>query len=82
MMHAPARKSPDLTRYSGRFADRLRKLREKAGLLPEDFAKTLGVSLSAVYRWEGGSNQPDPDMLPKIAEVLNLNNVRMLFPLK
>lgn len=47
----PKRKEPDLSTYAGRFAARLRTLREKAGLTVEQVASTLGVSYRAVYHF-------------------------------
>jgi ribosome-binding protein aMBF1 (putative translation factor) len=81
-MMTPARKSPDLNLYSGRFASRLLSFREKAGLTQEDVAKAMGVSISAVFRWESGQHHPDPDALPQLAKLLGLKNVRLLFPIE
>jgi len=77
---SPARKEPDTGTYSGRFAVRLRKLREKAGLTPQEVADALGVDLSAVYHWESGRSAPTIANLPNIAEVLKLKKTRDLFP--
>ena len=79
-MMTPARKEPDKTAYSGRFAIRLRELREKAGLTPEQVAERLDVTANAVYRWEGDLNYPRISLFPKIAELYNLKIVRELLP--
>lgn len=78
----PARKDPDLSNYSGRFAARLRKLREKTGLTHEQVAKAMKVTITTYYRWESGQNHPKPDYLPKLAKTLGIDNIRTLIPQK
>jgi len=75
----PARIEPDTATYSGRFAVRLRRLREKAGLTHEQVAEALETTPTTVYRWEAGENFPKADILPAIASVLNVK-VRALMP--
>jgi len=76
---SPARKEPDTSTYSGRFAVRLRTLREKAGLSHEEVANLLETTETTVYRWEAGLRQPQISDLPNIAEVLKVK-VRTLIP--
>ena len=54
----PTRKPPNTDTYSGRFATRLRKLREKAGLTLQEVAEALGISYKTVYSWEAGHTEP------------------------
>lgn len=75
-----ARKELDLNTYEGRFADRLKKLREKAKLSAQDLAEKMGVSDQAVYYWETGRSQPKISDLPKIAEVLCVKKVKDILP--
>ena len=77
---SPARKHPDVSTYSGRFAVRLRSLREKAGLTVEEVAEALGVSCKTVYSWEQGRTEPKIDQLPILSETLGLKTVGSLFP--
>ena len=77
---SPARKEPDKTTYSGRFAIRLRRLREDAGLTHEQIANSLGVTVTTYYRWESGENFPKPDLLPIISKALGLKKTRTLMP--
>jgi len=79
---SPARKEPDTNRYAGRFAVRLRTLREKAGLTPEEVGEKLGVSFVTIYHWEQGKHFPKPDQLPQLAEIVGLKTVGGLFPPK
>ena len=79
---SPARKSPDTSTYSGRFAVRLRSLREKAGLSVEELADELEISTISVYKWEQGKSAPNVADFLKIAEALQLKSVRTLFPEK
>ncbi len=82
MMMTPARKPPDTSTYSGRFAVRLRMLREKAGLTPEQVAEALDVSPNAVYRWESDLNFPRISLFPKLAELYGISKTRDLLPPK
>ncbi len=81
MMMTPARKPPDTSTYSGRFAVRLRMLREKAGLTPEQVAEALGVKPRTVYRWESMQTDPSIEQLAELAEVLAVR-IRTLMPEK
>ena len=86
-MAAAPKKSVDTSTYAGRFAERLRILREKAGLSVEEFATKIttgGYELSAksVYNWEGGLREPPFNCLPFIATALGLKTVRVLMPEK
>jgi len=74
------RKPLDLETYEGRFAQRLKALREKAKLSVEELATILGVSPHAVYYWESGRRQPKISDLPKIAEVLSMKKAKDLLP--
>jgi len=76
---SPARKEPDARTYSGRFAVRLRTLREKAGLTIEDMVNQTGVPQLTLYRWEAGYRMPPVDMYPILAEALGVK-VRTLLP--
>jgi transcriptional regulator with XRE-family HTH domain len=40
------------------FPDRLRELREQAGLTQEQLAERVGVKRDAVARWESGRREP------------------------
>jgi transcriptional regulator with XRE-family HTH domain len=77
---SPARKEPDTSTYSGRFAVRLRSLREKAGLTHEEVATAMSVTLNTIYHWEQGKHFPKPDQLPQLMEILKLKTVWALFP--
>ncbi len=50
--------------------ERIRKLRERKGLLPGDLASMLGVSATTVYNWEQGKNLPACELLPQLAGAL------------
>jgi len=77
---SPVRKEPDKSTYSGRFAIRLRSLREKAGLTHEQVASELGVTANAVYRWESDLNFPRIVLFPQIAKIYNIKRTRDLLP--
>lgn len=53
------------------FSERLTRLRKDKGLTQKDLAKTLGVSVDSVRRWEQDKRSPDVDMLAKIARALD-----------
>lgn len=76
--------SPSTDTYRGRFAARLRELREKRGKSVDEFLASLNaagvtVSKAAVYSWETGARVPSLDDLPTIADVLGVS-VRTLMP--
>ena len=77
---SPARKQPDVSTYSGRFAVRLRSLREKAGLTVEEAAEAIGVSYVTLYDWEGGRKIPSLEKFPKIAEIYTVKRVKDILP--
>lgn len=52
------------------FAERLSKLRKRAGYKQEDFADEIGVSVDTVRRWEGEKQEPRLGELRLIAKVL------------
>ena len=46
----------------------IHRLRKDAGLTQEQLAEALGVSVSAVHKWETGKSTPELEMLVDIAE--------------
>lgn len=83
----PAKKQIDETTYSGRFAARLRMLREKAGLTVTQAVEAIaagGYSLrdKTYYAWENGQNQPPLDAFPAIAKAIGMKRVRDLLPME
>ncbi len=82
---APAAKDPDPTTYSGRFAQRLRSLREKRFATGQQFVDELvahgfEVKLTTLYNWEAGRSEPPLNALPILASHLGLSGPRMLLP--
>lgn len=82
----PAPKKPDESTYSGRFAARLRKLREKRGLTGQEAAEAVtnagyAVAQRSYYAWEAAQNEPPLDAFPAIARAFGLR-IRDLLPLK
>ena len=51
-----------------RLGESIRSLRKQAGLTQEQLAEALGVSVSAVHKWESGKATPELEMLVDIAE--------------
>ena len=49
----------------------IKKHREKANISQTELARALGVSHSAVGKWDSGQSYPRADMLPRIATVLH-----------
>jgi DNA-binding XRE family transcriptional regulator len=41
------------------FSRSLREFRDKSGLTQEEFAHLVGVTTSAMHKWEQGTNLPD-----------------------
>ena len=40
----------------------IRRIRQNLGLSQSDFAKEVGISVSAVNRWESGQHAPTPSL--------------------
>lgn len=88
-MARPA-KPIDESTYAGRFAARLRTLREKKGLTGEQMADAITQAVSetgyrcqarAYYAWESSANEPPFKVLPAIAKALGVS-IRSLFPVE
>jgi transcriptional regulator with XRE-family HTH domain len=77
---SPARKEPDTSTYPGRFAVRLRSLREKAGLTHAEVADKMGVTSTTIYNCESGYTFPQAEQLLLLSNVLGLKTVGALFP--
>lgn len=73
------RKEVDASTYSGRFAIRLRELRDMENLSIEEVSKKSGIPVKTIYNWEQATRMPHFDMLPKIANSINVS-VRLLMP--
>jgi transcriptional regulator with XRE-family HTH domain len=76
---SPARIEPDTRFYSGMFAERLRMLRERAGLTVEDMSEESGIPISTIYNWESGRTEPYINAFPVLADVLGVK-IRTLLP--
>ncbi len=83
---SPAAKLPDKNSYAGRFAARLRALRNKSGLSVEDVVAVMQkagypISVQTYYGWENGKRQANLDAIPAIAKAFELKP-RELLPVK
>jgi len=67
------RKEVDTSTYSGRFAERLRALRDKQGLTTRELAELSGIPHSTIKSWDGGMKAPHIDKFPVIAEALGIS---------
>jgi transcriptional regulator with XRE-family HTH domain len=82
-MARPA-KPIDESTYAGRFAARLRTLREKAGLTGEQMAQAITeagyeCATRTYYAWEASRRDAPINALPAIARVFGVK-IRTLFP--
>ena len=55
------------------FSERLKDLRQQAGLTQVDVAEELGISQPAYASWERGAKKPTQENLVKIAQILNVS---------
>ena len=51
------------------YAERIRALRQRAGLSQQELGSRLGVSAVAVGKWERGQTQPDIRTLTRMADI-------------
>lgn len=54
------------------FENRLKKLREDAGITQKQLACSLNVTQTAVNYWENGKREPNVDMIRKIADYFDV----------
>ncbi len=80
-MNARPRKEIDTSTYEGRFAARLKMLREKAGLSVDELAAKTGLPRQTLYDWESTKSSPPVKELLKLAEGLGIA-VRTVLPQK
>lgn len=55
------------------FGKRLKEARKTAGLTQEDLAAKMKVEPPSVSRWETGKDFPDNSRLPKLCEILRVD---------
>ena len=61
-----------------RLGESIRALRKESGFTQEQLAEALGVSVSAVHKWESGKATPELEMLVDIAEFFETSVDAML----
>ena len=61
-----------------RLGESIRRLRKESGFTQEQLAEALGVSVSAVHKWESGKATPELEMLVDIAEFFETSVDAML----
>lgn len=66
------KKEVDTSTYAGRFAVRLRELRERAGLSVEKLAAESGIPAPTLFDYESSRRNPSIDRLPAIAIALKV----------
>jgi len=74
-----SRKNIDTSTYEGRFAERLRSLRDKAKLSVPELAERTGIPRTTLFNWESGLSEPSLKHYPVLAEAFGIK-VRTLFP--
>lgn len=57
---------------------RIREIRKERGLTAESVARQIGVTQAAFSNWENGARNPKPDMIVKIAQVLECTTDELL----
>lgn len=56
-----------------KIADNIRTLRKQHTLTQEQLAEALGVTVSAVYKWEAGHSVPEVKMLVELADLFEIS---------
>lgn len=59
-------------------ADKIKQLRERAGLTQADIARTLGISRSGVNAWEMGLTVPSTQYIVELAKTLHVSTDYLL----
>jgi len=76
---ARPRKEIDTSTYSGRFAARLRALRDKKGLTVPELSELSGIPRSTLQHWECGARNAIHEEFPALAKSLGVS-IAELFP--
>ena len=58
-----------------RFSEDIKRIRRKAFLTQEDFAKEIGVSFATVNRWETGKARPNLKTMKLIDDYCKRNEI-------
>lgn len=56
---------------------RFRQLRLARGFTQDDLAKKMGVSKSAISRWESGLDEPNARRFPQLAKFLQIDPMEL-----
>ena len=72
------RKEVDTSTYGGRFAVRLKMLREKKKMTIEELAELTGIPQTTLYRWENGDRCPVNEQVFLVTEALEIKPSRLL----
>jgi len=62
------------------FCKLIEKLRKERGLTQRQLAKKLGVSNTAISKWENGYNLPDISMIAPLCEALQVDVNELIYP--
>ena len=57
------------------FSEDIKRIRQKAFLTQEDFAKEIGVSFATVNRWETGKAKPNLKTMKLIDDYCKRNDI-------
>ena len=52
--------------------NRIKELREAAGICQSELADRMGVRPPSVFKWENGMSQPTAENLVKLADILGV----------
>lgn len=55
------------------YADRIKFFRQKKGLSQQSLGELLGISATAVHKWEHGQSQPDISALKKMSAIFGVS---------
>ena len=64
---------------NGGFSQRLVTLRKDRGLTQQALADALGMGITQIKRYEGGSSQPTLEVIRKLSQVLHVSADELLF---
>lgn len=60
------------------FSENLKRLRKKAGMTQEEFAKAVEISSMTARRWEWGQREPRMEEIKRIAAALHVTEAELL----
>lgn len=68
-----------ITKNSMSIGEKIKKYRKEKGLTQRELADKLNIATNSLSRYETGERRPPIDMIEKIAEILNVTPIQLMY---